>query len=322
MSVIVPAFNAAERLPALVNTLLRQTLPDIEIVLVDDGSTDATAEVARRLEQQYPRLRFFRLPENRGVAAARELAVRESRGEFLWFVDADDARADDALEKLVGAARATGADVVICSAEYVYDSERRRRLSAPAFPEPVSGRLAFRELLTGAVTGHLWNKLFRRDLALGIEFTPARVHSDLAMVAQLIASARTVTSIPDTLYSYLLRSGSIIRSGSRRTESLLLVESAVSRAAASLDPRILRSREYKYFVVRYVILSAFKDATVGGYDESERNGMIATLRSRLDWPLVFVPLGRRDGKRFALALTAKVSMPAHRRLLELAAERL
>jgi glycosyltransferase involved in cell wall biosynthesis len=207
VSVIVPAYNAADFLEATIDDLLNQTLTDIEIVVVDDGSADATAEVAHRAAQAHPRLRFVRLAENGGVALARKRAVQESRGEFLWFVDADDERAPDALEKMVGAAEASGADVVICSAEYVYDAGRTRPIPAPRLAAPVSGADAFTLLLNGVLTGHLWNKLFRREPALGITYPPARVHSDLAMVAQLLAGAETVTAIPDTLYSYRLRSG-------------------------------------------------------------------------------------------------------------------
>jgi hypothetical protein len=322
VSIIVPAYNAADFLAATIDDLLAQTLTDTEIVVVDDGSTDATAEVAQRAAQAHPRVRFVRLAENGGVALARKRAVQESRGEYLWFVDADDARAPDALEKLVAAAEATGADVVICSAEYVYDAGRTRPLPAPRLSAPVSGADAFRLLLDGAITGHLWNKLFRREHARRISYPPARVHSDLAMVAQLIAGAQTVAAIPDTLYSYRLRSGSIIRSGARRAESLLLVEETVRRAAAALDPGLPGSADYRYFVLRFIVLSGVKDALTGPYDAQQSAELVRRLRARLTWGTILLAARRRDGKRLALAVSAKLSLPAHRALLGAAAERL
>jgi glycosyltransferase involved in cell wall biosynthesis len=323
VSVIVPAYNAAEFLEGAVERLLQQTLAStptaVEIIVVDDGSTDATAAIGARAAM-HPSVHFFQLAQNGGVARARARAVAESRGEFLWFIDCDDDWADRALEKLVAAARSTGADAVVCAAEYVLPGQRRA-LPAPRLTGPITGEQAFGLLLTGELTGHLWNKLFRRELTREIEFTPARVHSDLAMVAQLLAAADRVATIDDVLYSYVVRGGSIIRSGSRRAESLLLVEQAVTAAAIILNTRIIRSNAYGYFRLRYVLLSGIKDALTGPYDAEERDEIVAELRSRLTWRLVLIAARRRDWKRLALAATAKLSVPLHRRVLHLAAER-
>jgi len=324
VSVIVPAYNAAQFLEGAIERLLQQTIAAttttaIEIIVVDDGSTDATATIGARAAAVHTPVHFFAQEKNGGVARARARAVAESRGEFLWFVDCDDDWADTALEKLVAAARSTGADVVVCGAAYVYPGQRRP-LAAPLLTRPLTGAEAFGLLLDGDLTGHLWNKLFRRDLTGEIEFTPARVHSDLAMVAQLLAAAERVTVIPDELYFYVVRGGSIIRSGSRRAESLLLVEEAVTAAAVTLDARIISSNSYGYFRLRYVLLSGLKDALSGPYDADERDEIVALLRSRLTWRLVLLAARRRDWKRLALAGTAKVSVGLHRRILHLAAE--
>ncbi|TFD72412.1 glycosyltransferase family 2 protein [Cryobacterium gelidum] len=324
VSVIVPAYNAAEFLDGAIERLLQQTLAvdsaAIEIIVVDDGSTDATATIGARAATEHASVHFFQQERNGGVALARARAVAESRGDFLWFVDCDDDWADFALEKLVAAARSTGADVVVCGAEYVYPGQRRP-LAAPALTGPITGAEAFGLLLDGELTGHLWNKLFRHSLTQEIEFTPARVHSDLAMVAQLIAAADRVAFISDVLYSYVVRGGSIIRSGSRRAESLLLVEQAITTAAITLDTRIISSNSYGYFRLRYVLLSGLKDALNGPYDDEERDAIVAELRSRLTWRLVLLAARRRDWKRLALAGTAKVNIGLHRRVLRFAAEK-
>ncbi len=323
VSVIVPAYNAADFLNGAIERLLHQTIgadsAAIEIIVVDDGSTDATGQIGAEAAAAHPNVHFYRQERNGGVARARARAVAESHGEFLWFIDCDDDWSDRALEKLVAAARSTSADVVVCGAEYVYPG-RRRPLAAPGLTAPITGAEAFRLLLDGELTGHLWNKLFRRTLTREIEFTPARVHSDLAMVAQLLAAADRVAMISDVLYSYVVRGGSIIRSSPRRAESLLLVEQAVTTAAITLDTRIIGSNSYGYFRLRYVLLSGLKDALSGPYDAEEREEIIAELRSRLTWRLVLLAARRRDWKRLALAGTAKVSMRLYRRVLRLAAE--
>lgn len=321
ISIIIPAYNAADSLQSTIADILRQTGADFEVVLVDDGSTDATMDVAARLANTHPRVRFFRLPENRGVARAREYAVQHSRGEYLWFIDADDRPEPEALTRLVTAAQRTDADVVLCSAQFVDEGGGRRAISAPRLTASISGKEAFVLLLDGQITGHLWNKLFRRELANSIEFTPARVHSDLAMVAQLLAAADRVIAIPDMLYSYHLRSGSIIHSGTRRAESLVLVDDVVRRTAERLDPAILRSTEYGYFRFRFILLSGLKDAAIGPYDPGERRALVAQLRRRLGWRTLLLPLRGGDWRRLTLGVTAKLSMPLYRRTLQLASAR-
>ncbi|WP_104198760.1 glycosyltransferase family 2 protein [Cryobacterium sp. Y29] len=320
VSIIVPAYNAAEFLESAIERLLGQTLDDFEIIVVDDGSTDTTATIGARAAAANANVHYFREEHNGGVARARARAVAESRGEFLWFVDCDDEWADSALEKLMAAARSTGADVIVCGASYVYPG-RRRPLVVPLLNNPITGAEAFVLLLDGELTGHLWNKLFRRSLTREIEFTPTRVHSDLAMVAQLLAAADRVAFISDSLYSYVVRGGSIIRSGLRRAESLLLVEQAVTNAAITLDTRIIRSNSYGYFRLRYVLLSGLKDALTGPYDADERAEIVSELRSRLTWRLILLAARRRDWRRLVLAGTAKLSVPLHRRVLRLTAER-
>ncbi len=323
VSVIVPAYNAAGFLRHAIARLLKQTLATttgrVEIIVVDDGSTDATSQIGADAAREHSSVQFFRQEQNGGVANARARAVAESRGEYLWFVDCDDNWSDGALDKLVAAATSTKADVIVCGAEYVYPGQRRP-VATPGLPDPITGEAAFRLLLDGQLTGHLWNKLFRRSLTSEIEFTPARVHSDLAMVAQLFAAANRVAFINDVLYSYVVRGGSIIRSSSRRAESLLLVEQAVTTAAITLDTRIIGSNSYGYFRLRYILLSGLKDALTGPYDAEERDDIIAELRSRLSWRLVLLAARRGDWKRLLLAGTAKVSMPLHRRVVRLATE--
>ncbi|TFD91418.1 glycosyltransferase family 2 protein [Cryobacterium serini] len=319
VSVIMPAYNAAAFLESAIERLLAQTIDNFEIIVVDDGSTDKTASIGLRAAAAHAAVHYFRQEQNGGVARARARAVAESRGEFVWFVDCDDEWADSALEKLVAAARSTGADVIVCGATYVYPGQRRP-LVAPLVNDPITGAEAFVLLLDGKLTGHLWNKLFRRTLTKEIEFTPTRVHSDLAMVAQLLAAADRVAFISDSLYSYVVRSGSIIRSGLRRAESLLLVEQAITSAAITLDTRIIGSNSYGYFRLRYVLLSGLKDALTGPYDAEERDEIVSELRSRLTWRLILLAARRRDWKRLALAGTAKLSIPLHHQLLRLAAK--
>ncbi|MBC7518018.1 MAG: glycosyltransferase family 2 protein [Microbacteriaceae bacterium] len=317
VSIVLPTFNAAGFLQAAIERLLEQSLPELEIVVVDDGSTDATALVGAGLASSYPRVRYFRLEPNGGVAAARAFGARKSHGEFIWFVDADDTAPPRAVERMLAAAQTTGADTVIGSAE-VHSRKGIKMLASPHFPFPVSGTTAFNALLTGQITGHLWNKLFRRAVVERIDFTPAEVHSDLAMTGQLLIESRTVATVSDVVYHYRLQSGSILSSGRRRDRSLRLLEDAFVGAAHLAKPSVIASREFRYFVARYVVLSGIKDAVLYPYESGERRRILQQLRRRLTVRAIGVILSQRDWRRLLLAVSAKLSVPLYRRLLKIA----
>ncbi|PJJ71856.1 glycosyltransferase involved in cell wall biosynthesis [Diaminobutyricimonas aerilata] len=313
VSVVLPVYNGAEYLDDAVRRLARQEGARIEIVVVDDGSGDDTERIGRALAAA-GLVRYFRQPQNAGVAAARERAVREATGEYVWFVDADDRWADDAVATLLGEARRSGADVVVAGAHYVFpDGKDDKPVGSPRLNGPLTAEAAFRAFLRGELTGHLWNKLFRRERALDIIYTRARVHSDQAMVAQLLASAvRGVSVIPDLVYSYLLREGSIIRSGTRRAESLVLVGDAVRDAAGALDPAILASTDYEYYVQRFIVLSALKDATSQSYDDAAARALARQIRRRISLRGLRAVAARRDPKRLALLGAGRFAPPLYR----------
>ncbi len=317
VTVVIPAFRAAAFLREGVPRLLRQTYKAFDVLIVDDGSRDDTAETARALADAHPRVRAITLDVNGGVARARQRAVTQSTAEYIWFVDADDSWPDDALARLTAAAEETRADVVVAGAEFVYRDATRRPLRSPAQP-PTTGEQAFRLLLRGQITGHLWNKLFRREVIAQASFTPARVQSDLIMVADALSHARTVAFIPDTVYEYRLREGSIITSTSQRAESLTLIDAAVRRDAERLG--VTGTDDHRYFRARFIQLSGVKDALLAPYSLEDRRAHLRQRRAHLAWADLLLFLRRRDVRRLALAATAKTSLTAHRALLR-AAER-
>lgn len=316
VSIVIPAFRAAAFLPDAVRRVEGLELDDdIELIIVEDGSGDDTADVACDLAERHPIVRALVLPENVGAARARQRGVAEAAGEYVWFVDADDAWPQTALKTLLDAARRDDADVAVASAEFVYQGGDRRALPAPD-STMVSGRDALRMLLTGRITGHLWNKLFRRDVMAQASFAPARVQSDLIMTADAIARAATVTFTPQKVYEYRLRSGSIITSTSQRAESLAIIDRAV-RADAALHG-LEDGDDHRYFRARYIQLSGIKDALLASYGETERRAHLVARRSALTWRDLLLFARRADARRLALGLSAKTSLRAHRALLTLA----
>ena len=115
LSVIVPVYNMAKdgNLTYCINSLVRQTLQSMEIIAVDDASTDDSLKILREFEKKYPgRVKAIASPENRRQGGARNLGLREAQGRYIGFMDADDWVVEDLYERMLEVAKRTGADVV------------------------------------------------------------------------------------------------------------------------------------------------------------------------------------------------------------------
>src|SRR3954453_3649613 len=110
VSVVVPIYNVEDYLEECLDSLAAQTFEDLEVVMVDDSSTDGSAAIAESFAARDPRFRVVRRAANGGLSAARNTGIDAATGEFLAFVDSDDLVAPDAYEKLVGALDQTGSD--------------------------------------------------------------------------------------------------------------------------------------------------------------------------------------------------------------------
>ncbi|MFH8252103.1 glycosyltransferase family 2 protein [Microbacterium sp. B2969] len=322
VSVVLPCYNAAEFIESAVERLLRQSDVELELVLVDDKSKDDTAAILTRLAGAHESVQAILLPENGGVAAAREAAVAAATGDYVWFVDADDDWPEDAAHELLGAALAVDADIVCAGATVVSEGQPARPVGDLPEDDVITGAAALDSLLVGGITGHLWNKLFRRSLLSRIEFTRIRQHSDQAMVAQALVEAQRVAILRRSVYVYKLRAGSIIRSGSRRADSLRELGEVMARCVARVDASALKSPDYLYYRARYNTLSRLKDATSGAYTDTERRALVKQVRSEMSFAQLGAIRRRRDVTRFGIYTLGWLSPRAYSVVLDKAGGRL
>lgn len=121
VSVVIPIYNAEKYLTQCIESVVNQTLKDIEIVLIDDGSTDGSAKICKAFMKQDSRIAYY-YKENEGLAAARQDGMERSSGEYIGFVDSDDWIEPDMFEKMYDAAKSCDADVVLCN-PFTYDEK-------------------------------------------------------------------------------------------------------------------------------------------------------------------------------------------------------
>lgn len=124
ISIIVPVFNAENYLGKSIESILKQTYPAWELILVDNGSEDNSFRICQEYAKKDERIMVLRQHQNRGVSVARNLALEKACGKYLTFLDADDWVAEDYLEQLIGIQKKTDADIVVCQYEKVYDADR------------------------------------------------------------------------------------------------------------------------------------------------------------------------------------------------------
>jgi glycosyltransferase involved in cell wall biosynthesis len=231
VTVIVPVHNAVQFLSSLHSQLTAIAPAAAQIVVVDDNSEDDTLDEVS-LWRLPTELIVTRSP-GRGVAAARNHALGLVTSECVWMVDSDDSWPADAITRLA-AAMTRETDVVLCDArrEYPDGSAGRPISDGSATPVPVTGSEALRRLLLGEIEGHLWNKLFRTSLIRDTGFPPTNAHSDLGGVIRFFANARSVVGVGEQLYTYGMRSGSILH---RRTYDWRDLPTCLEIAQAAVD---------------------------------------------------------------------------------------
>ena len=182
ISVIVPVYNVADDLPRCLDSILAQHYPNIEIITVNDGSSDHSGEVLDEYAQLHPCIHVIH-QENGGVTSARLRGVTEASGEWIGFVDGDDEIEPDMYERLLRNALEYEAEISHCGYQMLFSDGRVNYFHNTGILEKQDKITALRELLSGeSVEPGLCNKLFHKSLFAGLTM-PAdiRINEDLLM---------------------------------------------------------------------------------------------------------------------------------------------
>ena len=204
VSVIVPAYNAASYLRECLDSALAQTCHDIEVIVVDDGSTDSTPEIIAEYELRDPRVRHI-CQSNKGPSEARNAAIMTAEGDWITFLDSDDLLAPDCVEVLVTVADSTGCGLVYAGWSRLTDpsgfseiKSRKGHVRIMPAEEVVSDVLYQTSFLVPAP----WAKLYRRELFDAVHFRQGITYEDLDMFYELAFAAGRVAVTDTPVYYY------------------------------------------------------------------------------------------------------------------------
>lgn len=211
VSIIIPVYNVRDYIRNCIDSILKQTYKDYEVIIVDDCGSDDSVAIAERMLEGNAIYTILRHDHNRGLSAARNTGFAKAKGDYVLFVDSDDSLSLDCLGKLVTMAEKTGADVTVGDINVV-GNDTNIPLLSDKLPELFSSR---DEILASYMRGEwymmAWNKLIRREFLEKnhIQFVEGLVHEDNPWSFELACKAGAMAFVKDMTYNYLVRENSL-----------------------------------------------------------------------------------------------------------------
>lgn len=219
ISVIIPVYNVEKYLPACLDSLLSQSYRELEVLLIDDGSTDDSGRICDEYAKKDYRIRVIH-QKNGGAANAKNTGLRAATGKYLTFLDSDDYLEPDAYKYMLNRMKETGADVVQCAFRLVYVDESRDVVMAKE-PAVYGTRDYLLQYTKDWTCGLLWDKLYCRSLFDGILFEEGHKIDDEFFTYQGMMNAQKVLRDPKIIYNYRQRGSSVMKATAAQAQRLM-----------------------------------------------------------------------------------------------------
>jgi glycosyltransferase involved in cell wall biosynthesis len=212
VSVVVPVYNAGRYLKKCLNSIINRTYGNTEIILVDDGSTDDSAEICKRFAEKDSRVRLI-MQENKGVSEARNTGIANSNGDYIAFIDSDDWISENYIADLVTACERENAQCGVSSIMNIYGSHNS--MNSICRYEVTKDSGSAKEFFGSAyIYGFAWGKLFRSDIIRQnkLRFEPdIKACEDVVFTLQYLKNTEKILTVPSAVYYYNhLRSGNLV----------------------------------------------------------------------------------------------------------------
>lgn len=278
ISIIIPVYNVSSYLPECLNSILSQDYSNLEIILIDDGSTDSSGKICDDYAAQDRRIRVIH-QKNSGAAAAKNAGLRIASGKYLSFVDSDDVLEPGAYSHMLQLMHSHAADVVQCSYRDLFPTktvdhtkDRQQIFSAQEY---------LSQFTKDWTCGLLWDKLYLRKLFNGIFFEEGHKIDDEYFTYQGILNARTIACDNHIVYNYRKRRSSVMFSPASGTQILLDRIDYLSKRRINVIRRFpeLRKTYDSHFLNMLVILSKDSHRTSNSF-QMIRQSLYAYFREK------------------------------------------
>ncbi len=265
VSVIVPVYNVEEYLDACLDSLVKQTLKDIEILVVNDGSPDNSQVIIDKYVKEYPGLVKGFVKENGGQASARNIALDVAQGEYVNFVDSDDWVDLDMYENMYMKAKETNADIVICNTTDHYKNHN-------VYHKPTNFTNKLRQ------TPSPCNKLFKRSFLGDLRFPEGKMwYEDFTFVVELLMQTDKIACCHKGYYHCNCREGStMINNNSPKNLDIITAMNLIINFAKENNLYKKYKSDIDFMVIDHVLITTINRVT--NQTHPEKNSVLKELR--------------------------------------------
>lgn len=255
ISIIIPVYNVEKLLPRCINSLINQTYNNIEIILIDDGSTDNSLEICEEFSKRDSRIVIVK-KQNGGQASARNIGLTYATGDYIAFVDSDDFVSENMYETLYKIIKKHDVDIVSCGHELVTEDTFFITDGNKNEVVILDEKKIFLELAKDKILRtYVWDKLYKREMFNGVFFPEGYVFEDVRAITEVLCKASRVAITEQKLYGYTVRNGSTmtIRNAKRFRDEIIayryqlkVLSSRNSECEKYIEPKIAE-------IIRYYI---------------------------------------------------------------------
>lgn len=221
VSIIIPVYNVRDYLEECVESVIKQSYENLQIILVDDGSTDGSEKICDLFKNKDPRIEVFH-KENGGLSDTRNFGILKSKGEYLFFLDSDDIISKKAIEILLFACINYDADATVTGLKRFEGNYNREEIVEGNFIE-MNQEYTLSNMLLHVGFGHeAPGKLYKKNMWKDIKFPFGKLYEDYATIYKVYANAQKVIWYSEPLYYYRVRNGSIMKSYIKEKNLMLM----------------------------------------------------------------------------------------------------
>ncbi|HBF68620.1 MAG TPA: hypothetical protein DDW20_04825 [Firmicutes bacterium] len=274
VSIVIPVYNVQDYLMECVDSAVEQTYKNLEIILVDDGSTDKSVSLCDEWKNKDSRIKVIH-KINGGLSDARNVGIKECKGKYIFFLDSDDLIDIITIEKMVSIAEKKHVDVVTTNLFPFYDYLQIKNENELQIDEISNSEAMKRMFLSDRITLCSCGKLFLTKLWKNIEFPKGLLYEDYATTFYVFGKSNMVAIINNShFYYYRMRNNSIIHSSmSNRNFVIFDIAEGVTKYIASTFPEIKEYAEYMELVTNLKFLKRIMDVGFNAYAEVQKRAM-------------------------------------------------
>lgn len=260
VSVIVPIYNAQNYLRKCLNSIINQTYQNIEIICINDGSSDQSVNILKEYQQKYPNRFLVKTIKNGGQANARNIGMELANGEFICFVDSDDYIESDLIEKLYMSINHNNSDLSFCDIERIFEGEtsfieRRFKYDIQLDFEGATTIYEKPEIICYMMNAP-YAKLIKKQFLVdnGIKFIKGYIYEDLVFTQEILACNPVLSMVKEKLYNYIVRNNSTMTSKNSKVTDMFISYKNVYRAYENKGITDRFDKELEYLCLYHVMI--------------------------------------------------------------------